>query len=285
MAVVPVLAQPATPPPRQTAPTINANAIPAGKGSAARTQRNNASQMFGREPWPAQRVILLLPLQFGTGWNVDRERAAFILPDAEQKLQQALQRTGKFSTTQLHRYNSIFLRAVQEKALTKEQVSSLLAAPTVDAVQAAMGKIHFDQPPLIAEVTMDEVTTEAGAPIPTVRAQVTGKLYEVSDPTPVKSVVVTSAAQPLYYAAKRGKNPVYVRRSAAERILTAADNAFGQIATEFVKPLEEIILPEPIAPPADTAIVPADGETNAEGRPVITVPQGQVLGTFSAPAR
>lgn len=276
LAAAPVLAQSSTSPSGATSKT---SARSKQKGA----DQNASTQMFGREPWPAQRVILLMPLQFGAGWNLDKERASYILPEAEQKLQQSLQRTGKFSTTQLHRYNTILLRAVQDKTLTKEQVSSLLAAPTVDAVQAALGKVRFDQPPLIAEFTMDEVTTEAGSPVPNVRAQVTGKLYEVSEPTAVKTVVVTSDPQPLYYLKKGGKNPVYVRRSAGERIITAANNAFGQVAKEFIKPVDEIVLPEPPAPEPVTAIVPAPDGTATDGRPVITVPQGQVLGSFPQP--
>lgn len=244
-------------------------------------------QFFGREPWPGQRPVLLLPLQFGPGWNIDKERAASILPDAEQRLQQALQRTGKFSTLQMHRYNPLFLRAVQDKVITKEQVAAILAAPTVEAVQGALGLMRFQQPPLIAEFAMEEITTESGTPIPFVRAQVTGKLYEANDSVAIKTIVLTSDPQPLYYARKRGKDTVYVRRSPSERIMAAANNAFNQIATEFVAPIEDITLPEPVVSegatvaPGAPAITP-DG-TAVDGRPVIRVPQGQVLGTFPAP--
>jgi hypothetical protein len=254
--------------------------LPCALMSASAAPKNTAppDRYFGRQPWPEQRVVLLLPLQFGPGWNLDKERAAYILPEAEQKLQQALQRTGKFSTMQVHRYNPVLLRAAQDKILTAEQVKTIVATPTVANVQAALGKMVFDQPPLIAEFSMDEITTEAGAPIPTVRAQVTGKLYEANDPEAIKTVVVTSDPQPLYFARKQKGKIVYVRRSAGDRILTAADNAFEQIAHEFVKPLEDITLPEP---PTPTGIA-VEGAPGAV-RPVIKVPQGQVLGTFPVP--
>lgn len=244
------------------------------------------TQLFGREPWPAQRAVLLLPLQFGPGWNLDKERAALIMPEAEQKLQVALQRTGKFSTMQIHRYNPIFLRAVQDKLLTKEQVDAVLAGPTLQNVQEAMGKINFRQRPLIAEFAMEEITTEAGNPIPNVRAQVTGKLYEATDGVAIRTIVVTSDPQPLYYVRKKGKNTTYVRRSSSERILAAANNAFDQIAKEFVKPLDDITLPEPVVPEGMT-VVPGStpGVVTPGGQTVITVPKGQVLGTFTIPVK
>lgn len=230
-----------------------------------------------RQQWPNQRVVLILPLQFGASWNLDKKKADFILPEAEQKLQQALQRTGKFSTTQVHRYNPTLLRAVQDKLLTKEQVDAIVAAPTLTNVQEALGKLSFDQPPLIADFSMDEITTQAGSPNPTVSAQVTGKLYEVNDPTPIKTVVVTSEPQLLYYMRKQKGKTVYVRYSSGDRILHAADNAFVQIAREFVKPLEDIALPEPTAP-SGTMIENANAP-----RQVVKVPKGQVLGTFPVP--
>jgi hypothetical protein len=260
----------------------------AEKAKAAKPEAPTINtQLFGREPWPAQRTVLLLPLQFGPGWNLDKERAAAIMPEAEQKLQVALQRTGKFSTTQVHRYNPIFLRAVQDKLLTKEQVDAIVAAPTLQNVQEALSKINFRQAPLIAEFSMEEITTEAGAPVPNVRAQVTGKLYEATDGVAIRTVVVTSDPQPLYYTRKKGKNTVYVRRSSSERVLSAANNAFDQIAKEFVKPLEDITLPEPVIPEGMTPVTGTvtPGAVTPGGQTVITVPQGQVLGTFPVPPK
>ena len=254
--------------------------------------------MFGREPWPAQRVVLILPLKLGAGWNLDKEKSARILPEAEQKLQQALQRTGKFSTTQVHRYNPILLRGMLEKLLTKAEVDAIVAAPTLENVQGALGKMRFDQPPLIADFTLEEITTENGSPIPSVRSQAIGKLFEANDPVAIKTISVTSEPQPLYYP-RKGKKNVYVKRSSYERVVTAADNAFNQIAQEFVKPIDEIMLPEPVAPVLDgttgtgtgvgtgtiTPAPPAPTRPGPDGRPVIVVPEGQVLGTFPAPKK
>lgn len=266
-----------------TASTFLSPTIGFAKDATPKGMAAPPPELFKREPWPEQRVVLLLPLTLGPGWNLEKDKAPLILPNAEQKLQQALQRTGKFSTTQLHRYNPIFLRGMQEKTLTREQVKALIASPSLEAVQGALSKMEFDQPPLIAEFSMEEITTEAGNPIPSVRAQVTGKLYEANDPIAVKTVVVTSDPQPLYYARpstdKKDKRTVYVRRSAGDRIIMAADNAFNQIAREFVKPLDDITLPDP---PAGTITMPVVGGTGGVGapRPVIIVPQDQLLGTI-----
>ena len=255
-----------------------------------------AETVFGREPWPAQRALILLPLQFGPGWNLDREKATFILPIAEQKLQQALQRTGKFSTSQVHRYNPIFLRRISERPLTqeekmrtpgeeevlftREQFDALLAAPTLEGVQQALASLRFDQAPLIAQFSMEEVTTQLGSPSPVVMAQVTGQLFEVNNPVAVKTVVVTSDPFPLYTPRKVGKKNLMVRKSAADRILMAADNSFIQIAREFVKPIDDIILPEPTTP---APVMPGNTPpTTNTPTAVIEVPSGQVLGTFPA---
>jgi hypothetical protein len=271
-------------------PLLAALSLTAAPSLAKDSKPDPATQqmVYGRAPWPAQRAVLLLPLQLGTGWNLDKAKAAVLLPIAEQKLQQAMQRTGKFSTTQLHRYNPIFLRAIQDKILTREQVNGLVANPSLDTVQAALATMRFEQPPLIALVSMEQVTTSvAGELVPTVTTQVTGKLYEASEPVPIRDVTLASMPAPLYLMRKTSKGLVFVRRSASERILTAADNAFNLLAREWVKPLEDITLPDQVVtdttaatgatatPGTSTPATPGD-----QGRPVITVPQGQVLGTF-----
>ena len=266
---------------------------------------------FMREPWPTQRTLILLPLQFGPGWNLDRAKAAMILPIAEQKLQQALQRTGKFSTSQVHRYNPLFLRRIRDRPLTadekgantpdevlltKEDFDALVANPTLAGVQKALSSLTFDQAPLIAQFPMEEITTELGSPSPVVMAQVTGQVFEVNNPVAVKTVVVTSDPVPLYLARKVGKKNLMVRRSASDRIVTAANNSFIQIAREFVKPIDDIMLPEPVMPEIPAGAVLPGGVSGTNGGingvtgpvrvppAVIQVPPGQVLGSFSVPA-
>ena len=263
--------------------------------------------LVGRAPWPAQRVLILLPLQFGPGWNLDRAKAALLMPIAEQRLQQALQRTGKFSTSQVHRYNPIFLRRIKDRPLTaeeklrtpgeeevlltREQFDALVANPTLKGVQDALASLRFDQAPLIAQFSMEEVSTQLGSPSPIVMAQVTGQLYEYNNPIAIKTVVVTSDPVPLYVPRKVGKKNLMVRRSASDRILVAADNSFVQIAREFVKPVDDIILPEPTMPeiPEGTILPGGVVGTNNSGPTrvppkVIPVPPGQVLGSFPVPA-
>ena len=236
-------------------------------------------EFYGSPPWPVQRVVLLMPLQLGAGWNLDKEKSAPLLKPAEAELQLALQKTGKFSTVQWHRYNPIILRGIQEKLLTKEEADALLAAPTIEGVQKALNPMQFQQRPLIAQVTLDETTVAAGTPSATVTTTATGKLYEVDNPQPIREVVVTSKALPLYRMEKRKGKDVLIRRSARQRILKAATDSFEKIAAEFVRPIEDITLPDPVI-------------TTTTGAPVIAVPpqiievpRGQVLGTFEIPKK
>lgn len=237
------------------------------------------TEFFGSEPWPAQRVVVLMPLQLGPSWNLDKTKSTPLLHEAEAELQRALQRTGKFSTTQLHRYNPIILRSVQEKLLTKEQADALLAAPTLDGVQKALAPMRFDQAPLIAQVTLDEAIVAAGSPTATVSTKATGRLYEANNPQPIREVVVSSVPEPLYKVQKRRGNTVLVQQSPRTRILKAAEDSFNQIARDFVRPIEDITLPDAVlpAPVTGTVVVPAPA--------LIEVPAGQVLGTFQIPKK
>lgn len=271
---------------RMSAPALGLIALFSSLAVAgAAPTRTTASQdgaVFGREPWPAQRVVIIMPIQLGPGWNLNREQALPILPTAEQKFQQALQRTGKFSTTQLHRYNPIFLRGIQDKILTREQVDAIVAKPTLEEVQRALSLMRFEQPPLIADIALDEVTVEASPTAPALRSQVTGRLFEANNPVAIRTISVTSDPTPLYVARKKGKETVMVRRSTEDRIIAAADNAFNQVARGFVQPIASLELPEPVAPvPVPATAPPITGTT----RPVIVVPQGQVLGTFPVQRR
>lgn len=236
-------------------------------------------EFYGSEPWPHQRVVLLLPLQLGAGWNLDKDKTAPLLKPAEAILQQALQSTGKFSTIQLHRYNPIVLRGVQEKLVTKEEADALLAAPTVEGAQKLLTGMQFEQRPLIAQFTLDEATVAVGTPSATVTTTATGKLYEADNPQPIREVVVTSKPVPLYRAEKRKGKTVMIRRSPRERIIKAASDAFDKIAAEFVRPIEDITLPNPV-------VTTESGATVTVPPPkVIEVPAGQVLGTFEIPKK
>lgn len=228
----------------------------------------------GEEPWIGQRVVLLLPLQLGAGWNLDKDKSTKLLADAEAKLQLALQRTGKFSTTQLHRYNPLILRGVQEKLYTKEQAAALIATPTVDAVQKALAPMRFEQEPLIAVVTLDEVATQPGAVNTDVVLTATGKLYDISSATPIREVIVTSHGYSLYKQEKRKGKRVLVRRTPRERLMLAADSAFSRIAEDFVRPIDGIAWPETLTTlPAGAVVVPSG------------TPGTQVYGTFDVPQR
>ena len=224
-------------------------------------------------------MVLLLPVQLGPGWNLDKEKAQPLLAPAEAMMQQALQSTGKFSTIQLHRYNAILLRAVQEKIITKEESDALLATPTIEGVQKLLAAMQFQQRPLIAQVTLDEANVGVGTPSATLTTTATGKLYEADNPQPIREVVVTSKAVPLYRMEKRKGTTLMIRRSARQRILKAASDSFDKIAAEFVRPVEDITLPNPTITTSTGATVTVLPPT------VIEVPAGQLLGTFEIPKK
>jgi hypothetical protein len=228
----------------------------------------------GTEPWIGQRVLLLLPLQLGAGWNLDKKKSEALLPAAEAKLQLALQRTGKFSTTQLHRYNPLILRGVQEKLYTKEQADALIATPSLDGLQKALAPMRFEQPPLIAVVTLDEVATQPGQTNTDAVLTATGKLYEVDSPTPIREVIVTSRGYSLFKREKRKGKQVLVRLSPRERLMSAADSAFGRIAEDFVRPIDDISWPESLVTLPTGAVIVPNG-----------TPGTQVYGTFDVPQR
>lgn len=228
---------------------------------------------YGEEPWPAQRVVVLLPLLLGEQWNVDRVRTVPLLPDAEARAQLALQRTGKFSTTQVHRYNPLVLRAVQEKLITKEEADALIAAPTLAGLQGVLGKMQFEQAPLIAQISLDKIARTSG-PASNLTATATGRLYEASSAQPIREAVVTSREYPLYNRQKQKGKQVLVQRNPSERLLSAAEGAFDLLARDFVRPIPSIILPEPVitTPVMGTVVVPAG-----------TPPAEQLMGTFPVP--
>jgi hypothetical protein len=222
-------------------------------------------------------VVLLLPLQLGPGWNLDKEKAKPLLKPAEAMLQLALQKTGKLSTMQLHRYNPIVLRGIQEKLITKEEADALVATPTLEGVQKLLAGMEFLQRPLIAQVTLDEANVAVGTPTATLTATASGKLYEADSAQPIREVVVTSKTVPLYRIEKRKGKTIMTRLGARDRILKASSDSFDKIAAEFVHPIEDITLPDPV-------ITTESGATVTVAPPkVIEVPKGQVLGTFETP--
>ncbi|MDQ3814002.1 MAG: hypothetical protein M3347_08625, partial [Armatimonadota bacterium] len=224
------------------------------------------------ESWPGYRVVMLLPLRVGEGWNADPAYNNLILAQAENRLRTAMTATKKFSVIQPYRFSPLFQRAVIEKRLTQDQVNQLVENPTVENAAGVLEKLGFDYPPLIADFRLEEVratvptprststtasststgststgsttasgqkesspkeepkteaapapVTRRGNPTKAVQVQVSGKLYDTSNRVAVKTAVVTS-------------DSVKSGRSTLERILSAADDAFDQIVTDFVRP-------------------------------------------------
>ena len=296
------------------------------------------------EPWPGRRVVLLLPLQLGVGFNANREFGNLILPRAEAELANALEATGKFSVLRIHRFSPLVQRGLFEKRVTEEQVRNVTTDPvSIDSAMAFLSQYTFDQAPMVADFRLEEVRSSTpggganmsmkmqsgqtmnnsqnngqsmgrsmvvdgmmgngmpGTPlsgntmnnsamnrsamksdmmvsktamkskmkvgVPSVQAQVSGRLYQVGESIAYKAPVVTSMS------VQQGNNNI-------ERYLLAASDAFTRIATQFTAPLEDIALPSAPTVPAtrvEDATTPISGATST----AVTTPDPNATDTSS----
>lgn len=186
------------------------------------------------EIWPGRRVLLVLPLGVSETWNSDPALGRAIVPLAQPGLQKALTGTGKFSVTLPYRFDPVLRRGLTEKRIAENDLTALLASPSLETSRPVVDKLMFDQPVMTADVQLEEVRIGGTPNAPTVQLQVSGKLYEQGNPNPLKAIVVTSKPT-------RGRTP-------AERLVAAADQAFLEIAAEFVQAPPAFELPAPVAP-------------------------------------
>ena len=227
---------------------MRATRTPAASGGSKKASKKNRGKKAAAgsvEPWFGRRVLLLLPLQIGPGFNADRAFGQAILSRAEAQLQSELEATGKFSVIRAHRFSPLIQRALQEKRLTPDEAEGVIeglpagADPatavddpvTVQGANTFLNRFTFDQLPMIAQFNLEEVRSSAVNGRPGVQAQVSGRLYEARNPVALKSPVLTSDT------VVKGRNNI-------ERYLEAARLAFGSVADEFVAPLEDITLPQ-----------------------------------------
>lgn len=223
------------------------------------------SRTVGLEAWRGQRVLMLLPLQLGEAFNVDRAFGTALLPEAEQSLQTMLQQTGKFSVMEPHRFNPVLQRALAEKAITNPELTALVNTPTLENARVVLAKISFDRPAMIAQFVVEEVRLGGTAKNTSVQAQVSGRLYEMGNPQALKTTVITSNSQ-------RGKN-------VTASTLAALDDSFRRSVAEFVAPIEEIqlALPAPVEPAPAPAPAPVPAEpAPAPAEPVVEAPPSNV---------
>lgn len=196
------------------------------------------------EPWFGKRPLLLLPLQYGSDFNIDQKQFEPLFSYAEQAIQTELMQTGKFSVFQVNDHSPALMRAVLDEKVTQDQLNTLVKSPTLDNANVVLNGMQFDTPPLIAIFSLGKITTYSLPPrrnkpqAPVVQAQVTGKLYVMGNNTAIKSVVMTSDMKP--------KNETGFWPN--DRILIAIDNAASQIAERFVTPPAPLNLPVPVGP-------------------------------------
>ena len=198
--------------------------------------------------WPGQRVLMLLPISAADDWKGDAQLAIAVPRLVQPELQKTLERTRKFSITLPYRFDPVLQRSITEKRIPEADVRTLLATPTLDNARPLMDKLRFDQPGMIADVQLLDLTVGGSAKAPSLQLQFSGRLYEQGNGAPVKSVVVRSASV-------TGSTP-------EQRILRAADLAFAEIAAQFVAPPPSFSLPvmnqpAPAGPASVPAIIPA----------------------------
>ena len=186
------------------------------------------------EIWPGRRVLLLLPLAPSATWNADPELGRAIVPLAQPQLQSALTATDKFSITLPYRFDPVLRRGLLEKRIAENEITALLTTPTLATARPVVDKLTFDQPVMIAEIKLEELTVGGTPKAPTVQIQTSGLLYEQGNPNPIKSITVRSRPT-------SGRTP-------SERIRAAASQTFTEIAAEFVTPPVAFDLPLPPAP-------------------------------------
>ncbi len=210
-------------------------------GNAKMSKKMKNVKSAGIEPWAGRRVLFLMPLQLGAGWNADVNFGRAILPRAEELLQNQLQKTGKFSVVRAHRFSPLVQRGLQEKRVTEDQVIGAIgddktgALPTLEGVSNLLGQFVFDRPAMIADFRLQEVRSGGDALHPTVQVQVTGHLYEMT-PGPTPAYAEVTIKSPITFTsapARDGRNNI-------DRFLMASDNAFMQVANGFVAPIQDI---------------------------------------------
>ena len=182
------------------------------------------------EIWPGQRVLLVLPLAIGPDWNGGPELAEAAKPLIRPYVQQALNDTGKFSITLPYRFDPILRRAVVDNRISEDIIKPFVDSPSLATANPVFSQLKFEQVPMVTEIQLEEIRVGGTPKDPTVKLQMSGKLYEIGGSGPFRSIVITSDAV-------GGRTP-------EARLQGAAANAAKQIAAYFVNPPASFDLPE-----------------------------------------
>ncbi len=225
-----------------------------GAGAPFSTTLAQAAPKPQLQIWPDRRVLLVLPLQVAPTWNADPQLGQAILPLAQPQLQQALTNTGKFSVTLPYRFDPVLRRGLTEKQLAENEITTLLATPTLANSRPVIDKLNFEQPIMTTEVFLEELTIGGDSKKPTVQLQVSGKLYQQGNPNPVKSETYRSQAV-------GGKTP-------SDRLIAAARDAFTGLAMIYVEPPAAFDLPAPVEVAAPVAKGKGKGKKGNGGKAV-----------------
>ncbi len=225
------------------------------------------------EIWPGRRTLIVLPLSVATGFvegdgSGSDALGRALVPVITPQLSNALAATRKFSITRPYKFDPLLIRAIADKSLTQDDANTFIENPSLSVSQNVLTQLGLDQPGTVAQLTLQTLRVGGTKAAPTVQLTVHGDLYEASGTQPLRSITVTSRP--------------FAGRTPDERLRSAADQVFTDIANAFVEPPSEFQLPAPGpaipvkttgAAPTQTAPIapgsPAPGNGNAPASPQV----------------
>lgn len=206
-----------------------------------------------------KRVLFLLPVQLGTGWNGNTVFTREFLPKASRALKDALRATGRYSLVEATRYDPIIQRGLADEAFTADEYEALLKEPTIENANAIVSKMTFDRlpklgfsdAPQVMQVVLDRFPAQTGRP----SVQLVAKLYDSGLTVPTRTLTVIAGLQN-----KNGLTP-------PQLTLASTTAGLNRIAEEFAKGPAEAefpFLPSPVLPVAPAATAATDAPATPE---------------------
>lgn len=195
-----------------------------------------------------KRVLFVLPLQLGTGWNANSVFTREFVPQATRALKNAFRATGRYSLVEAVRSDPIVQRGLADELFTVEEYEALLKEPTIENANAIVSKMTFDQTPKlrfsdtpqVMQIVMDRFPAQTGRP----SVQIVARLYDIGLTVPTRTLTVIAGIQNV-----NGLAP-------PQLTLASTTAGFNRLALEFAKPAAEAelpFLPSPVLPAAPAA--------------------------------
>ncbi len=216
-----------------------------------------------------KRVLFLLPLQLGVGWNANSVFTREFVPKASRAMKDAFRATGRYSLVEANRSDPIVQRGLIDDMFSAEEYEALLTTPTIESANAIVSKLTFDQTPKlgfsdqpqIVQIVMDRFPAQTGKP----SVQIVARLYDFGLTTPTRTLTVIAGLQNV-----NGLAP-------AALTLASTTAGFKRLAQELAKPQAEAelpFLPSPVLPAAPAAA--AEGTTGSTTEAATDAPAADV---------